>query len=293
MPAAVRATVIIPAWRAAGTIGGTLASLVEDNSDDVGRIIVVASPGDPTAELAAAFSRVTVVRPAARLTAGAARNLGRRAAPEAGVLLFVDADCRLGAGVVARLVAALDSDGLGAAAAALLADGGGLLAWTRHALEFKEWGPRGRPGPTGFAPSAVLACRAEDFDRAGGFIDMWPGEDLVFCHRLAECGLRVGVVREAVARHRHPAGLLTMFGHQYRLGYTSALARLETGMKGAFLARAPLLAPLLLPARTVRAFLWFTTHGIRELPAFVLALPLYMAGLVAWTLGFTRCALDR
>lgn len=81
-----------------------------------------------------------------------------------------------------------------------------------------------------------------------------------------------------------------MFGHQYRLGYTSALARLETGMRGAIMVRIPLLAPLLLPARAARALLWFTTHGLRELPAFVLALPLFLAGLTAWTAGFTRCA---
>ncbi|MFP6610255.1 MAG: glycosyltransferase family 2 protein [Deltaproteobacteria bacterium] len=291
MPGAARATVVVPAWGAAATLSRTLDALIDGNGAAIDRIIVVASPGDASAKIAASYSAVTVLRPQHRLTAGAARNLGRTEAGDAKRLIFVDADCRLAPGAAAALLAALEADqGLAAVAPALVRDGGGPLAWTRHALEFKEWGRDGPARPLVFVPSAVLACRPALLDRAGGFPDMWPGEDLVLCHRLVEQGLRLAILRQVVARHRHPTGLGTMLLHQYRLGYSSALARLQTGMKGVTLARVPLLAPLLLPARAVRALLWFTTCGIRGLPAFVLTLPLYLAGLVAWTVGFTRCA---
>jgi GT2 family glycosyltransferase len=279
---------VIPAYRAEATLARTLESVLAEDTGAVARVIVVCSPSADREQVAVAARRqgVVVVESERRLSAGAARNLGRAHAGDAELLLFVDADCALDAGTVARLCDAL-ADGRAAAVAASVANASsGAVAGVRHLLEFKDSEPGVPQRPDWMAPTATMLCRADAFDTVGGFPDMWPGEDLVFCWRLARAGLRVSRVSDATTRHLHPPGASALVRHQYRLGRTSARARLMTDMPGAAWARYPPLAALLLPARLGRAAIWLLRHRARSVPVSILLLPLYLAGLSAWTLGF-------
>lgn len=278
---------VVPARQADATIAATLESLVGANGGFVERVIVVTSAGDPTARVACRWPRVQVLEAAAPLSAGAARNLGRSAAgPEADLVLFVDADCELEEGGAARLAAELERRGAVAVSARVQRRGGGAVAWVRHALEFKEAQGRLQPPARWLPPSTTMLCRTGALDAAGGFPDLWPGEDLVLAHRLRARGHRIVLSDAVQTYHRHPRGVGEMLAHQRRLGRTAAVARSLTGMHGAAFVRRRYLVPLLFPARLVRALVWFARSSLRELLAMLALLPLYLMGLAAWTIGF-------
>ncbi len=280
-------TAIVPAYASAATVEWTLRDLRRAAGGVVSRIIAVCSDA-ATADAARKVAGVEVIASPVRLSAGRARNIGRRSAAGDDLLLFVDADCRLDPGAVGRLIEELDAAGVEAVAARLVSDRTGPVAWLRHLLEFKDYEPGALRPLTWMAPSAVLLCRAEAFDRAGGFPDMWPGEDLVFCHRLVRRGGCVGLSASVVARHCHPPGWKRLLLHQVRLGETSARARRMTGMKGEWFSRSRLRAPCLGGARLFRSLAWVLRRRPAHLPRLLVLLAPLSAALGCWTLGFAR-----
>ncbi len=279
-----RCMAIVPAYLAAATLADTLNSLTRDNADSIDGVVVVVSPGDDSAKVAAAFDGVEVVVADRRLSAGAARNLGRLRCSAATWLLLVDADVTLASGAVAAMLEFAGDEGLDAVGPRILSHGAVVVSWLRHLLEFKD-ADRGR-ACAWLLPSAALLCTASAFDRVGGFPDMWPGEDLVFCHQLGAEGLVVGRAQSVMAWHRHPPGMAVMLVHQYRLGATAGAARLLTGMRGALFARRPVLLPLLALGRSARAVAWLLRYRPAEILIFALLWPFYLAGLCAWSFGF-------
>lgn len=283
-----RCTVVIPAFRASSTLARTLDSIIQANAEAVGKVVVVCSPASDREQVEIARGRdgVVVVESERRLSAGAARNLGRTQAPDEGLLLFVDADCALDPGAASCLRRVLIDGAAATVAASVVNAGSGAISRVRHLLEFKDSEPGVPQNPAWMTPSATILCTSEAFDAVGGFPDMWPGEDLVFCWRLASRGLRTLRTWDATTRHLHPPGTAALLRHQYRLGRTSAQARLMADLPGVFWARSPLLAPVLMVARLVRAAVWLLRYRPASLPVSILLLPLYLAGLSAWTLGF-------
>jgi hypothetical protein len=293
---------VIPARRAERTIGRTLESLRLGNPAFVSHVLVVTSRCDPTAGVVCAWSRrdarVELVLAETPLTAGAARNLGRRRAQAlAGALpshsepplLFIDADCALERGGAAALARDLAGHATAAVGARILGEGG-VVARVRHMLEFKEAASLREAPREWLPPSTTMLCRAQAFDRAGGFPDLWPGEDLVFAKRLREQG--EGVVRSAGvrSRHLHPAGIGEMLRHQHRLGRTASIARRMAPMHGDAFAKSRALAVLLLPGRALRLARWQVGEGVRAAFAALVLSPLLLAGLVAWTAGFVSAS---
>jgi GT2 family glycosyltransferase len=277
---------VIPAHGAAGTIARTLRAIaLESASLRLDPPIVVASPADETAEVSLRLGARAIKTPE-RLSAGLARNLGRRLAGDPDLLLFVDADCAPTPGALGVLRDALDQRSLDAVGASVLADSENVTAWVRHALEFKDSEPGVEATWPGFVPSATFLCRTSAFDTVGGFPDLWPGEDLILCSRLLRAGFRVRRVDAAVTLHRHPPGIAKLLSHQYELGITSARARRMTSLDGDFFARHGATAPLLFAGRSIRMLRWLCRHRRSELARGFVAAPLYAAGLSAWCAGF-------
>jgi cellulose synthase/poly-beta-1,6-N-acetylglucosamine synthase-like glycosyltransferase len=277
---------IVPAHGAAATIARTLTSLaIEGAILGIDDVVVVASPVDDTAERAATLG-ARVIRTPERLTAGAARHLGRLAAPQASYVLFVDADCAPARGCLAEMWRAMQDDDLDAVGASVVASRSSIVAWVRHVLEFKDSEPGARSSCPSFVPSATFLCRAHAYDAVGGFPDLWPGEDLVLCARLARAGYRVRRSDVAVTIHEHPPGVGRMIRHQHALGVTSALARQLEPMAGATFARHAAVVPLLFAGRFGRMVAWVSRKGAGTIVATALCLPIYLGGLVAWCIGF-------
>jgi cellulose synthase/poly-beta-1,6-N-acetylglucosamine synthase-like glycosyltransferase len=287
----VRCVAVIPAHAADRTIERTIRALRADPDAAPDRIVVVASPADASAAVAERLGADTIRTPR-RLSAGAARNVGRRAAPEAELVLFVDADCALAAGSMRALRSAVVEHGLDVAGASIVPEPSTGVAWIRHLLEFKDAEPGCAPPWPSMVPSATILCRVQAFDAIGGFPDMWPGEDLVFCARLARSGFRVRRLDDALTVHHHPPGVRTMLRHQFRLGKTSALARRIEALDDGRFATSAVAVPLLFVGRAARALRWLGRHHRRDIPRFVVMSPLYLAGLAAWCSGFARGSVE-
>jgi len=280
-----RCVAVIPAHAAEQTIERTIRALRADAGAAPDRILVVASPADGTAAVAARLGADTIRTPS-RLTAGAARNLGRQAAPEAELVLFVDADCALGPGAMRALRSAVIGGGLDVAGASVVPEQPTGVGWIRHLLEFKDAEPGcASPWPS-MVPSATILCRARAFDAVGGFPDMWPGEDLVFCARVARSGFRIRRLDDALTVHRHPPGVGAMLRHQFVLGKTSARARRLEVLDDTPFTMWVVAVPLLFIGRAARALRWLARYHRRDIPRFVVLAPLYLAGLAAWCSGF-------
>jgi len=276
---------------AEATLERTLESLTVGNRGAVRRVIVVASPGDGSASIAERYAGVEVVRTRTRASAGRARNLGRRAAGDPSYILFLDADCSLAPGNVRALLEACEHEALAAAGSPIRSSSNTAVAWIRHLLEFKDFEAGSVSRWPWMLPSAALLCRTEAFDRAGGFPDLWPGEDLVFCERLRVAGLRVRRVETTTVTHEHPRGVGRMLTHQFRLGRTSAVARRVTGMQGFEFVRHPWAIPALFGARLWRSVAWVVRERPRDIGRLAAYFPLVVAGLMSWTFGFARGAL--
>lgn len=173
-------SVIIPCYRQPGHLRECLAGLTPDRQGGDFEIIVVDSGSDDAvASVAAGFPEVRIVSSGARLWAGAARNLGSRAARGA-VLLFLDADCVPEPGWVHAGGAVLEAGVRMAGGPVLDLLPAHPIAASDNLLQFAEF-PSTRPGgaATKF-PACNLGLRSTDFETLGGFPEeLAGGEDTV------------------------------------------------------------------------------------------------------------------
>jgi len=210
------ASVIVPAYNAAATIGDTLEALLgQDYPTD--RLEIIAVDNRSTDATAAVMSRFPVRVVGERLVQSsyAARNTGLRAARGA-VLLFTDADCVPAREWARTLVAALADDDAGGAAGRIEAAPGTTLVerfqTDVHVLEAES--AFTRPALP-FAQTANAAYRRTVFERVGLFDPtLVSGGDLDFAWRMQRAGWGLAFAPGAVVRHRHRRtfrGLVKLF----------------------------------------------------------------------------------
>ncbi len=199
------ASVIVPAYNAAHTIGDCLEALLAlDYPSD--RLEIIAVDNRSTDGTAGVMRRypVRVVSEPHQQSSYAARNTGLVAA-RGSVMLFTDADCLPDPGWARALVAALDDDDAGGAAGRIEAAPGTTLverfqvdehvldaasAFTRPALPF--------------AQTANAAYRRAVFERVGLFDpNLVSGGDLDLSWRMQRAGWGLAYAPGAIVRHRH------------------------------------------------------------------------------------------
>ena len=183
---------IVPAHDEAALIGATLETLQASARAlalDHEIIVVDDASTDTTAAIAAAAG-ARVVRVAHRQIA-ATRNDGAAAA-SGGRLLFVDADTRVDARVLAAAIAAMDRGAVGGGSALrLLGDVRRAERWFAALLmHVFRWNR--------IAPGCFVFCTRDAFDAVGGFDEGWyAGEDVAMSRALARHG-HVVILREPV-----------------------------------------------------------------------------------------------
>lgn len=184
---------VIPAHDEAALIGSTIAALHAAATAELEQpfevIVVDDASTDDTAALAEAQGARVV--PVAFRHIAATRNAGAREA-SGDVLVFVDADTTVSAGVLAAAMKALAAGAVGGGAAVRLA--GMRSRSTRFAeavfIRLFRW--------TRIAPGCFLFCTRPAFDAAGGFDEQWfAGEDVALSRALGRQG-RFVIVRESV-----------------------------------------------------------------------------------------------
>jgi GT2 family glycosyltransferase len=221
-------SVLVVSWQSAAWIERCVRSIDPDDAE-----IIVAdnasTDGSPVRARAAA-PRARVVELPRNLGFAGGVNAARRAA-RAPRLLLLNPDAAATPGAIARLAAALDGDpGLGAVAGRLVhADGtpqhgfnvrrlptlASLAAdllfidhlWPANPASARYYARDLDPDAPADVEQPAAAClmiRAEVFDRLGGLDEaFWPAwwEDVDFCRRLRDAGLRIRYVPDAVFTH--------------------------------------------------------------------------------------------
>jgi glycosyltransferase involved in cell wall biosynthesis len=202
------ASVIVPAFNAARTIGDTLEALLAQDYPS-GRLEVIAVDNRSTDGTAAVMCRYPVrVEVERRMQSSyAARNTGLRTA-RGSVLLFTDADCLPEPGWARALVAALADEDAGAAAGRIEPAEATTLV-ERFQVEERVLDAANaftRP-PLPFAQTANAAYRRTIFERVGLFDPtLVSGGDLDMAWRMQRAGWGLAYAPTALVRHRKTFG---------------------------------------------------------------------------------------
>lgn len=221
MTATPRATVVIPAYNAAGTLADALAGL---DAQTIGRerfTVIVVDDGstDDTAAVAARLG-ATVIRQA-NAGPAAARNAGAAVA-DGEVLVFTDADCAPAPDFLEKLLAPLAEPGVAGVQGAYRTRQTALVARFAQ-LEFEDRYAFVARRPTiDLAATYACAYRKAVFDAAGGFDTSFrraDNEDTELSYRLTAAGHRLVFAPAAIVYHRHPATLARYLRIKLRRAY--------------------------------------------------------------------------
>lgn len=288
-PPAPLVSVIVPCLAHAEELGRCLASLERQDLAHPYEVIVVDSAADPeVARVAGEHPDARLLRSDARLGPGAARNLGVRHA-RGELLAFVDADCVAEPGWLRAAHAALERGARAVGGPVLDAFPLHPIAVTDNLLQFADF-PAARPdGAADYFPGANLALRRDDFLAVGAFHEtgLGSGEDgLLSAALLARWPGGLRFEPSMRVRHEGRRGLVEFLRHQRRFGYVRGVHALRVDERRIQLAT---IAPLL-PALVATRLSYITRSVLRwrplGLPRLALLLPLVLAGLTAWALGF-------
>ena len=299
MPSAERAaaadaplvTVVVPCKGHARELERCLESLRHQVVDFPYETVVVDSASDSrVASVVAWFPEVSLIRSSADLRAGEARNSGVTGS-RAEYVAFLDADCAAERTWLAAAVAELKRGAVMVGGPVLDALPWHPVAVADNLLQFADFRPGRKDGAARYFPACNMAVKRAAFTAVDGFphVRVGAGEDTALCDRFLRrwpYGLRF--VRHMRVRHDGRTGIGEFLRHQASFGYARAMLGLHmTETHRRWGARAVMLPAVIgkrlsyLAGRTVR---WDAAGS----PRFALLLPLVLAGLCAWAVGFRR-----
>lgn len=291
----VSVTVLIPAYNAAGTIRGTLSSLLEQDFEEPYEIIVVDSSSDETPRIIAKeFPVVHLIHRSQQADPGTARNLGIVQA-KGEIIACIDADCIASPDWLGRMVAAQRAGHQVVGGTIENGNPESLIAWAGYLGEFREWLPVGQARLVEHVPTCNISYHRSIFTRFGGFpTEFYPQEDLLYHWRLAQRGVPIWFTPDISVLHVHRSTWRAYNRHLRRIGRITARVLKLTGGEGIFLARSPVLALLAAPVlplvkwlRTVSVFMNQQPDVLRK---HGLALVPFLVGLTVWAVGFVEGA---
>jgi glycosyltransferase involved in cell wall biosynthesis len=283
-------SIIIPCYNAKETIGACLESLMRQESDICREIVVVDSSQDDTTELISrSFPQVIVIRSNERLLPGAARNTGAEIA-RGEILAFIDSDAVADRAWLGRIAESIRSGYriMGGAVANLNPHCG--IGIADFILSFNEFAPGMPRREVSCLPSVNLACTRELFRDIGGFLSGLPtGEDTLFTF-AASRKTKILFDPCALVYHRNREGLSSFMRHQYVYGKNASLIRKRYALRGALLARIPLLAFAAPVLKAAIIGIRILHRNRRLLPDALRTLPWIVLGIHAWGYGFIEAS---
>jgi glycosyltransferase involved in cell wall biosynthesis len=296
-------TVVIPAYRAAATIGQTLVGLLRQRGQPEFEVIVIdSSPDASTVEAA----RLALEQPRGsaapehriehlpeRAFPGAARNRGAALA-RAPLLLFLDADTIPASDLLDETIRALEGNADVVGGSIALPARASVSARLRHLLLLERSLPGLPRRSTWMLPAACVAYRRAVFEKYGGYPDTRATEDWMLHWRMWQAGERLVFEPSLAIAHQTPSGWLALARYTRFLGYHYGVARTTASLPDqaferwliARLVRWPILAAGMPIVRTLRAVVWFTRYAPAELVFLALVSPAYLAMTLVWARGF-------
>jgi len=285
-------SVIVPSYNSYLTIGRTLESILNQNNRAINEIIVVDSSDDGLSRevISQYHERVQLIPLINRVSPAQARNLGAERA-KGEILVFVDSDVVLSDGWIDKIIGAYENGKIIGCGGIILDEtqANNWLAIGQYLLQFNEYVAQGKDRQKKFVPSCNLYCSKEIFEKAGGFPEIRASEDVLFCLKAGEYA-DIWFIPEAKVKHIFRESWIGYFKNQIVLGkYILIYRRRESKGKFYYLWLWPL---FLLPAIIMLKFCRIVLRILRSRPIYVVkfiySLPVFLAGLLFWGIGFTQ-----
>ena len=286
-------SVVIPAYNAAGTIGGCVQALNRQSIPRELYEVIVVDDGstDDTASIAGEAGADLVLKiphagPAAARNAGVENSVGE-------IVLFTDADCEPASDWVEKLTSPFRDPAVAGAKGVYRTRQKGWMARLVQLEYQRRYERMARFDSIDFVDTYSAAYRRSIFLKYGGFDTAYPvpsAEDVDLSFRMARDGLKLVFVPDAVVFHRHPDSLRAYLARKGRFGYWRALLYLRYPEKTGGDAHTD---PMLKPQFALAALLGVTLVGgllWRGLWALSVA---ELAGFGVTTLPFVRWAWAR
>lgn len=278
-------SIVVPCGAAhAACLADCLSSLNQPEAPAYEIIVVNSHAEHAVAQTAAVFGAKLV--DAEKSTAGAARNLGVRAA-NTELICFIDADCVAEPGWLLAAHTALAHN--------VLVGGPVLNCFPLHPIatidnlmQFIDQAP-GRPaGPAGAFPGCNMAMRKDRFLELEGFDEhVQTGEDTLLTNRSAKRWPgRVQFVPNMRVCHRGRTTMGAFTAHQFRFGQSRGRYGLHLTRRQQLLGRSRAWAIV----AACKRLGYFAARTARWDPPSLLRLivfsPILLIGLAAWARGF-------
>jgi glycosyltransferase involved in cell wall biosynthesis len=286
-------SVIVPTYNSARTVERCLAALAAQRTPHPFEVLVVDSGHDATCELATrALPQVRTICLPQRAVAPVARNAGASAA-RGEILAFIDSDAYADGAWIDNVVLAGTSGFDLVCGSIANANPHSAVARAEQLLMFNEFLPDSPGGPSWFALSGNMVLPRESFERFGPFVAVRAAEDVVFSRRLLAAGGRVLFFPALRAFHDNRTRLRPYLRNQFIVGKHTAIARrlvrfADTNRYWVFVMLLPI-APV---AKLAKIAARMAVRRPRHLLALARELPLFFAGICAYSIGLVGGALS-
>ena len=225
---APRVSVVVCAHNAAATLGPCLASLTRLDYPDFEMVVVDDGSADDTADIAAGFGNVRLIRLAENAGLSHARNVGLHAATGE-VIAYTDADCEADESWLRHLVSTLQQGDFAGVGGPNLIPAGNVVA---------ACVARSPGGPTHVllsdrtaehVPGCNMAFWRDALENVGGFDARFraAGDDVDLVWRLQDAGRTVGFAPAAQVWHHRRSSAAAYLGQQRGYGRAEALLQFK------------------------------------------------------------------
>ena len=282
--------IIIPSYRAGGTIARTIQSVLENRRTFDGEfdITVVDSSDDDTPDVIRSQSDdVRLIQLSEKAYPGAARNRGVEVT-KGDVLCFIDADAYASENWLREIHDFLEghTDVAAVGGAVLNANPDEGYSRLAHWCEFSGYGVNAPEGERRVQPTVNVAIRREVFEKYGPFLeDQFGNEDVLLFSRMKQAGARLMFQRAAAVYHRNKTELKDIYRHQRRLGECTGRARVLYDLPGSFLVRPGM--SFVVPFVKTHFICWrLLTQETAEFPSYMIHWPRVFGAMMEFASGF-------
>lgn len=284
-------SIIIPTYKARSTIIRTLTSLHHQDYGGKKEIIVVNSSQDDTEQIIhSKFPDVQVIQLKKRAFTGDAKNIGLSRA-KGDIIAFIDSDCIAEKNWLLTIMQMVQSGYKIVGGSIGNTNFGKLVSKAEYFLELVQLSPGSRSRYVKLISTANCFVAKEIFTKYGNFPTIRKGVDMIFSHNLIEKGELIFFNPRMKVSHACTTNFFLYMKKQVYHGEYSMLTRKEAKLPGSFLSKNLIFIPFLPFIRAFLVIKHIITLEIGLMKDFLLVFPIFLAGNLAWSYGFTRSML--
>jgi len=272
-------SVVIPSYNQTKTISKCIESILNQKTKIPYEIIVADSSDNETRHILKKYTpKIKLICLKKRHYPGEARNAGIKKA-KGNIIAFIDSDCIANKQWLEKIYQTHKKHEV-LTGRVLNANPGKIKGWILYLMEFSAFMKR-KDGIASMFIGCNMSVKKEIFEKYGGFITTWLGEDTELSFRIEK---PIFYSSKAIVKHINKTNLKQILKHAYDIGLSSARER--KGLPGSFLFKHKYLLP----------FLWIYRYfniGFRTLSSwyflmFLITSPLLILGLISWNIGFIK-----